>query len=280
MKSILFILLVSLIESVTYPGFIKNHFIIPAFIVYLIFGIIAFSKPNNIKLNKAHHKIIYLFAILISVFYIIINIVESLTYNNFIFTHLHINLQGFAIFTLITLFSCFYLTKRNLILGAMFFLGIFNIAGLTPIALHKLVPIFSHPLASYDQKMTLAYGEFYQIMQQVRSLTPEDSTIVIPPQSAPWVDEGNDALVRRFLYPRQIDHLEDIDLKNATSTYALIAYGHWPEEGNYTHGWPKQIIPSNHIWHLYPSDNKIEKIIGFYDPNSNWEWGLIEVEHE
>lgn len=280
MKSILFILLVSLVESIAYPGFIKNHFFIPAFIIYLILGIYAFKNPRLSQLTQTQKKIINLAAVLTIIIYTTFNIVESITYNNFIFTHLHINLQGFAVFTLLFLISSFYLTKQSLILGSMIFLGIFNIAGITPILLAKLTPIITNPFATYDQKMTHAYGEFYQVMQQVKILTPEDSTIVIPPQSAPWVDEGNDALVRRFLYPRTITHLDNIDLTQANNTFVLIAIGHWPEEGNYTHGWPKQIIPSDHIWHLDPRDNKIEKIVGVYDPNFNWDWGLIEVKYE
>lgn len=281
MKSFLLILILALVESVSYVGFVRSHFYIPSIIIYLVIGAYALFNSHIPLLPVYVKKYLYIATILVACFFLIISLTESFTYPNFIYSHLHINLQGFTIFTLITLLISFQLTTKNLLFGALAFLFLFNLVGIIPLVIIKATPLITHSTSTYSDKMVAAYGDFYLVMQQVRSLTPNTATIIIPPQSAPWVDEGNDALVRRFLYPRNIVHLEQIDLTHLPlTTYALISIGHWPEEGNYTHGWPKVTLPTARLWQLFPTENLIKEVAGPYDPTSLWDWGLIEVRYD
>jgi hypothetical protein len=76
--------------------------------------------------------------------------------------------------------------------------------------------ICNAPFLSYDEKMRVKWGDYYDFMVYVRDRTPPDAVIVIPPQSA-WPRTGNAGLDSYFLHPRKLVRLNQI----ADATHVL-----------------------------------------------------------
>lgn len=278
----------STLESVTYLGFIRAHTHIPALLLYIV-AMFLFLIPTNLspKLTKSFNILLAIFTSVIMGAYIILSIIESFKYENYIFSHLHINMNGLVILVAVSLMSYFLHSSKwqgilklahDGLFASIILLFIYNIAGLTPMLIKSISPIISHPFSSYDEKMTRAYPGFYPALLMVKSIVPENSVLVIPPQSAPWVTEGNGALVTRFLYPRSIVHeLGDY----SGDVYMLIAKGSWPTDGTYEYGWPKEEIIANRVWEFDLSSGSTHSFDRNYDPiTDNWDWGLIKVKNE
>lgn len=288
---LLLALFVSALESVSYLGFIRNNFFIPAWFIYL-FALGSMYYPFN--LTKNYHAIITKFLAILSIIvtfaFFSLTLIESIQYENYIYSVLHLNLKGLEVMTVVTILSYYLFTARSHsklkisqagLTASLLIVLVLNLSKLTPLMLASLTPIIQDPFASYDDKMTSAYPGFYPFMLMVRSHTPEDSTIVIPPQSSPWVTEGNGNMVTRFLYPRIIIHEEDLDADHTGELYYLIAKGSWPSDGTYKHGWPKTKIPAERIWNFDLQTMSAESFDRNYDPSSDvWDWGLIKAQDE
>ncbi len=93
---------------------------------------------------------------------------------------------------------------------------------------------------TYDKKMGYYWGFFYDYMLFVKENTPENSTIIVPPQESPWFMTGNIGLVRYFLYPRNfIQGTYDKPLDIDSADYVMLAWGEWKENDMSRYGWPK-----------------------------------------
>ena len=285
------ILLISLLESATYLGFVAVHFHVPSVAIYLASFILLAYLPVHKRLgdsSRSHFLLIYTGTL--SSLYVFLDFAESLHYPNFVYSHWHLNLSGLEIAVSLAIL-CYCLTsavnnsyleriKRGL-LGVLVFVVVFNVAHLLPVLYVSLSPLLRDPFASYDTKMTLSYPGFYPAMQQILQLTPPDSSIVIPPQAAPWVTEGNSALVRRFLYPRQILTWDQFPGVSHHALYLLIARGSWPSDGTYPPGWPKVVIPAETIWQFDLDHHAAIHYSRDYDPSQDpWDWGLIKVKDD
>lgn len=86
------------------------------------------------------------------------------------------------------------------------------------------------------------YSEF------VNSKVSENSTILIPDQTAPWEMEGNKWYFRWFVYPRDLVQMEGSTEIPEEADYALISYG--------VFGYHKDVFPN-----FFIAKEKIEKII-------------------
>jgi|GEM_PF-1948057 len=281
------------LESITYLGFISAHIYLPALIFY-IFGLITLFYPSSLGkvARKLVSTIVAVFASTVSLLYFVLSLIESFTYENFVFTHFHINMKGFVILTALSILVYIFFSSprkglaklmQDGLYASLIFLFIFNISRLTPLVIKSVMPIIRDPGASYDAKMTTAYPGFYPAMQMVARITSENSTIIIPPQGAPWVTEGNNFLVSRFLYPRHIVHIESEAKQTLPSgeVYMLIAKGSWPSDGTYAHGWPKISVAANQIWKFDVENQTYETFSRDYDPTGDvWDWGLIKVQNE
>jgi hypothetical protein len=284
------ILGIALLESVSYIGYIQAHFFIPSALIYLS-GILIFFLPirKHFHFNKSVNIMLTLTAITSSVLYFSLNLIESAMYENYIFSLLHINLRGLEIFTALSIIIFFIARSHSRglsqslragLIGSLVFVFISNITHLTPIIVKAISPVITNPMATYEKKLTKAHP-IYPVMQLITKLTPEDATIIIPPQGAPWVSEGNDALVLRFLYPRRVVHLEDLASIYQDNTYLLIAKGTWPSDGTYEHGWPKMPVEASRVWKFDLTSHSSTEFARSYDPSLDlWDWGLIEVKHD
>ena len=152
--------------------------------------------------------------------------------------------------------------------------------------INHLKYIVRHPLDSYETKMRERVGPiFYDYVQFIKSNTPENSALLIPPYPGawPWPQTGNDAYMRYFLYPRTLINGKQfesgLDYKEEGIDYVLIAWGEGSIESNgFTHGWPKFDVPAKRILYLKGEPAKSRDDYYLYkDHVSTGSWGLIEV---
>jgi len=133
--------------------------------------------------------------------------------------------------------------------------------------------------------MTYQWKVFYQFMVFVRNNTPEDATIVIPPEQDPWLmGSGNENFVRAFIYPRKIvqEPLEIRDIKiYGENTYVLITWGKEAcKPDPMCHGWPKQEIKARRIVFKDPNSTNVIEVREntTYDPTDlKYVYGLIKL---
>lgn len=282
---------VALLESLTYLGSFRSHTGLPAIFLY-IFSLSTFLAPINPSkiIQKMLNLVLPLLTSFIIFIFVVLSLVESFRYPNYVFSTTHINLAGLEILLILTII--FYFLNQSLgqslkqktasaLRSGLVIVAVLSFADLVPFIYKSTAPIFASPLSTYDQKMTRAYPGFYPAMMQVKSLTSDSSTILIPPQGAPWVLEGNAALVSRFLYPRRVESYDPSDADFSPNTYVLIAKGSWTEAGAMEKGWPKNPVLAKRIWRFDLARGASEEYSRDYNPVSDtWDWGLIEVSHE
>lgn len=198
----------------------------------------------------------------------------------------------------------FYLVQRNLkkipqvsfkkviIYSLFIWVLVFNIRFISSEILKNVFYIVKHPLASYDDKMKAAWGDFYNYVLFIRNNTPPDSIIATPPPIFPWNNEGSGPLFTAFLFPRKFSQGEnDSNFVDFNADYALIAWGSYrctknikgPDE-EACHGWPRVNVSAE--WIIYRKENSSEIINSFentlYDPKDSinkYAWGLIKIKH-
>ena len=140
----------------------------------------------------------------------------------------------------------------------------------------------THLNYSYDQKMRHVWGFYYDYMRFIKDNTPEDSTILIPPQDGHWLSSGNMWLTRYFLYPRRLVQGEDYKIPHSGYDYVLISKGEWQSD-TIDWGWPKEIVSAEKILYIDPNTLKILEIKKDFDPNdpyNKYAWGLIKTREE
>jgi hypothetical protein len=225
-------------------------------------------------------------AIITSVTYLVLIFAETATYPNFVFSTTHINPFTFQLFLGLLWFHFLIIKKyhfaKSLLIAALMFVAIDGAGRTLAIAYKGLSQMIRAPFATYADKMSATYPGFYPAMQVVKTLTPDDATIYIPPQGNPWEIEGNVAMVTYFLYPRKVINLDPTTVSTLPpKSYLLIAKGSWQRIGEVDYGWPKIPVTASRIWEIDTVNNKINNYSRDYDPGQDkWNWGLIEVNHE
>ncbi|MCE7898325.1 MAG: hypothetical protein DPW11_00810 [bacterium] len=278
-------LLAVLLESVSYFGFIENKLGLSSLVFYalsLIFSIYA----KQIK--AVPPKLIKLAITLTSDIYLILIALETYFYPNYLYSHLHLNpavLQfALALFSYHLLIHLKLKFPQALLYSALIYVGVDGTGRTLGLASRKLGYFLAEPLLTYDQKLAKVYPGFYPTMKEIVRLTPENSTIFIPPQSNPWELEGNGAMVRYFVYPRTVKNLSDnlFVPKVEGSGYVLVAKGSAKARTTaYDYGWPKSTWTGKKAWKLNSENILVEQPENtyIYDPDNLWEWGLIEVDY-
>lgn len=276
-------LAVALVESISYLGWFFNHFYVHSIAIYAIgLGCTVFITNYPIVIKNIFKYISFSLGI---IFFALI-FLENITYPNFVFTNTHLNPSTLEIFMTLAWFHYLMITKngflKSLLIALIVFISVGSAGKTLGIAYKGIKNIISDPFATYNQKMTKAYPGFYPAMMQVKHLTPDNSTILIPPQANPWEVEGNMAMVNYFLYPRTVANLDITKIDSlSANTYILIAKGSWPRTGKTDYGWPKVSVQSSKIWKFDISHGNSEVYIKDYDPQrDNFDWGLIEVRND
>jgi len=268
-----------LIECVTYRGFLWKHFFLDTnFLMTLLVIFLTFvneDKRLTFKLNR------FLFPVLV-VFYFVLLSLDFVFYSNYVFSHFHIQPQNvlFLVLTSILILASeeannHRLLKRAkenvsyflnfLIIFFMLYLFIASVPDVFNRAIYFDAGIFTHLNFSYDDKMRNLWGDYYDFMNFVKSNTPADSSILVPPQDF-MATVGNVGLDRYFLYPRKLGNGKLDDLSEANFQYVLIVP--W---------WPRVELPAEKILVLNPGGG-ITEVFGNYEPakiqNS---WGIIKL---
>jgi len=295
------LILFGIIESVTYVGFIKKHikintsiFIIPIVVMGLLLRFVYSSNKRFIP--KVVHKFYLIYFATILIGYVLMSLVEEITYTNFMFSKFHVqysNLLGpilLSLFLLLLMNINFdFLKKRggwSLIFTVItFWLVATNIIQLNSMFRDSITNLIRHPFASYDDKMRAKLGsKFYNYILFINEYTPENSKLLIPPQAFPWPQTGNGAYMRYFIHPRDFANSKvdekGRDLKGENIDYVLMLWGETEQiQYNTTHGWPKYNIPAEEIF-ILKDDGTVEAIKEnyVYDNYKDQKvWGLIKV---
>jgi len=131
-----------------------------------------------------------------------------------------------------------------------------------------------------DNLLVSAYGKKYEFIQWVKSVTPKDSRILIPPDTLPWRHTGSTDLMHSWLYPRQVytasygwvlgpQSLSSFD-------YILISS---ESDGNRQATWPDFDLPASKII-IYNWENQSDQTFSninyrYDDWQKSQPWGLI-----
>jgi len=74
--------------------------------------------------------------------------------------------------------------------------------------MQTLEPIYHQPFVSTSQKMSMKYPRYYNLIQEIKSKTPENSTIYLPAVNlaygVPMWALGQLQMTQTLLYPRTI----------------------------------------------------------------------------
>lgn len=78
-----------------------------------------------------------------------------------------------------------------------------------------IAPLAENPNRSYDGKMRLQLGEYYELLKFVQDKTPSDATILIDSPSHAQLD-------LYFLYPRRIFYDRDLTARMQSVDYIVL----------------------------------------------------------
>lgn len=284
------------LDTAKYPGFIGKHFLIDAKVYFALAILLVFVSSAKSGFLKLILKINTLILALISAIYVIFSFIEASHYPNYVFSTYHVHMGGlfyvllfgislFIINTQAIKLNTFKNIGHLLLIFVVLYTLIVNLGISTQKALEADFYVFFHLNDSYDQKMYFRWENFYTYMVFVENNTPKDATIVIPPQISPWwVRSGNFALVRYFLYPRELiqystERIPDVD-SLPKGTYIMVAWGEYLCDTLGCHGWPSQQIKVSEA--IYKEDNKsaikMVKENFLYDPkDTSNPFGLLKL---
>lgn len=272
--------ILSLIESFSYIGFLKKYIFVDSryFLVLGILFLLLLKVGGTKKVDfwiMLDRLVLQINRFLFPIFLIIyfsMQVTETLKFHNYVYTTFHIQ-PGNFIYVLIFSFGLFILDKTNfrkikisLINLCLMFVVVFVLIDNLAITLNQVfytdMYIMFHLRNSYDQKMENYWGFYYNYIAFVKANTPENSTIIIPPQEMPWLSTGNGALDEYFLYPRKIVQGGfDKSLEKKSADFALFAWGEWKGADPAKYGWPKTNIKADEITYF----------------NGNKNWGIIKI---
>lgn len=294
----------TLVEAFTYRGFINKHYLINSYIfVYLalflgIYLMFSFGKKNNL-VNSNIYRLNTVFFKMIFTSYLLLSLLDLLNYKNFVFSKFHIFPENLFIVCLLSLFVILSKNisfnknskKREIWMFVFYIISAWalyiNMTKINSMFIDQIRFMVRNPRASYDEKMRrMLSEEFYDYILFIKTNTPDNSTILIPPQTNPWPQSGNVSYVRYFLYPRKIaqgKQFEAADYNKIGIDYALLDWGEIEEESvGFTHGWPKFDIPSEEII-LMRDNNEVEILKENYifkNFKDKKLWGLIKIKKQ
>lgn len=285
-----------LADTLKYPGFIGNHFVLDAK-VYFVLSLMFFLAPAKNRFSSLIslvNKIVLAASLLI---YLVFIFIEEAHYPNYALATYHFHLDGLIYLVLFSL-SLFILGKikndglfksKNFGFIVLAFLVAYtlavNVGSTLETAFETDTYILLHLRDSYDQKMFYQWHDFYNYMLFVKTNTPDNASIIIPPQIAPWwTRSGNAGLVKYFLYPRTIIQYSTENIPDIKSlpqgTYIMIAWGEWGCDQYGCKGWPTQIIKSKEAIFKDPNSNRVEEVKEnfIYDPkDTSHPFGLLKL---
>lgn len=275
--------------------------IIPAVMALFVLSVfmIYFRRSKKQAKPRKTDKVYYILAIVMVTTFLVLKIVNRLVSAEFVINTLNIQPNNLFLPALISLFPVGIILfprlnlKKLLKVQNMLIILIFLIVAQSLYLIYKskwqtYQFIISHPFVSYEEKMRKAIGELsYDYAMFVVKYTPEDATLLVPPQAFPWPSSGNIGYFRYFSYPRTLvsgdeftpptkDVFADID-------YVLLNWGETDRvENEHTHDWPKFDVKAEKIIFMNEKGEHVGEVKGDYyyrDYKGKKVWGLIVVKH-
>lgn len=137
-----------------------------------------------------------------------------------------------------------------------------------------------NPNLSLENKYRIKINPFlYDYFQFIKSNTPENAIIQIPPQANPWPFTGNGGFVRFFLYPRTLTgHAKSFPRLIPESEYVLLDWGE-TNLSTAVSGYPYFKVPAEKIIYFFPPGKNTVSNTPFdpQDPRFKSSWGIIKV---
>jgi len=301
------VVFISILNVVFYPEFVLRYLRVNPILIYISFVAISFlHKIYKVQKDTYVDILFYKFNILILslsfVTLLLTNIVEDLTYKNFIFSRFHIHpselIYPFFVILVEIIFSLNLKDAKNrvgeglkkamniktIILPFVILIFINNILGVFDKMQKDAKYLIQNPFSTKKEIMKFKVGKlFYNYSEFIISNTEPTSKILLPPFPVyPWPQTGNAVYFRYFLYPRTLyggrEYEPNIDLNKID--YVLVAWGETPTTSSgVTHGWPKFDVVAEYILFLN-KDGSTAKVEGNYNyaKYKNVElWGIIKV---
>lgn len=293
-------LLVSLAKSFFYLSILERSRYFNSHSLYLLtlilgIALLFYAKSTVNKFYNFIYNISKVLAIAVGFSLLILNYLEETIWPNYVLSTFHIRLAYLGwVFLLLFLFLFIKITSKTMkrkyfskiIIFGVMWIVISNLLSIVIIFSRQVAFIVRHPNASYDEKMEEKVGKFfYDYTLFVKENTPENSIILIPPFPAyPWIQTGNAAYLRYFLYPRTLlnggEFTTNYDLKKENIDYVLLAWGEVPVDFDYhVHGWPKFDVEAEKVVYMIGEKDKKEEVGDYvYKKVENKElWGVIKV---
>lgn len=208
---------------------ITRHAIAVLFLITLVciwyglsWGIGRFTKIHP---SRIRHGLLFLYAPIFPLALFDRMRFASLGLSFLLFTPLLVSLVVYA------LKSKYSENSNRLNTTALFIFCIGLLVNLTPSVdrlVNSLTPALSKPSASYEEKMTMRWGEHYLFTTFLRDNTSEDYVVFVPPARVIYGEFGFwDAFVQSFVYPRQVRQGLDTttcrDFSNVQEPTVLVA---------------------------------------------------------
>jgi len=197
------------LDVFTFQGYLQSIIHLSSKIILLVvFGLSLLTVYLNSNKKFISSQLFSILGLIIFFAYCLLVAIEGSTHQGYIFAHIGCRPESMFVAVLATLWAfATYVTHdfwRYIFIASICFYAI----RLTPIVVTQstvtLREVARAPLASYDQKMSLLWGDFYTHMQEIRRTTAQDSIVTIPSDVKQFPLEGNAALVRYFVYPRTV----------------------------------------------------------------------------
>lgn len=254
------------------------------------------------------------------VFFLYFNLQNALNYSNYVFSQYHVQPKlllrpitlGIYLVTFLTirdkLVTIFDPVKRPKVIsyvikhkssGRAYYQNILFMGLMMLVAVFAIYNLFidvSGVLSNYaiiankwtmreDEKyeyiMRSKYGYFFDYIMFVKKNTPENSTILLPPQQYPWQLEGNQRLVRSFLYPRTLYSAHEINFPDDFD-YVLLTWGSdvFSSGKKSPYGWPKESLNAKEIYIYDANTDTYQVYFDKYEPAKFMKegvYGLIKI---
>lgn len=196
------------IDVFTYQGYSQSLLHIPSKIILLVVLVLSLLTVFLNDSKKIISSSILSISLIIIFTYCLLLAIEGSTSQGYIFAHIGFRPESMFVAILATLWTLAAFVMGDLWRYTFAITICFYLLRLAPIvvtqSLVTLREVWRSPLASYDQKMTLLWGDFYKHMQEIKNKTSEDYIVKIPSDVNKYPLEGNAALVRYFVYPRTV----------------------------------------------------------------------------
>lgn len=302
---------VAIVESLKFRGFFLKHYSIDfnlLLYITVISGIATLLfKPNKKSFINNIKKYYYsgqLFVFpFIFILWVILASLNAFTYDNFVFTKIHIipSLLPSVLFLSFFMLALIKITdvkitemssKKKLktlvssvLITGFFIIFLFDNQTILFYILKQSRWIVTNPYASYSDKMGYSWGDnVYGYIELIREITPTKSTILIPSRDDPWGIEGNDHLMRGFLYPRKvISYDKKVGFPKEKIDYVFLSWGFWRGSLDETKAYefPNFNLKAKRIY-IFDSDHMLIKTIyqeeyNYHDKKFIKTYGLIKL---